>query len=231
MLTKVVLFIGLLFCIAQNIFQTFQLEHGLYYSDDATCNFYKQRLFKWDYQYNDLLAYDNDEIQPDENKLVLIQNLATENFEDSKGLIVDSVIKKEGKYALHLNPGKEFNGSLLINLNTSQALAGDYLKLTAWAYTDRIPGIYEMGKVITELKRGDESLKWNSVRIENKLKPDNNKYTIWWGQIGKWKMICFFVRLPDNYKGNETFKVYPWNTGGANYWIDDIKVELWRKYK
>jgi hypothetical protein len=227
----ILLYAVLFICIAQNIFQTFQIERGRYYSDDATWNFYKQRFFKWPYSYNDLLAYDNNEVQPGMNNIIPVQKIAAENFENKPELVLDSVIKKEGNYAAWQKPGTEYNGSLEIELGGTGALPGDYLKVNAWVYAETNPGIYEMGKLITELKRNDVTVKWNGLRVENKIMPDSNGYSIWAGLTRKWELIHFFVKLPKNYKGDYKLKVYTWNPGGANFRIDDITVELWRKYK
>ncbi len=225
--TTVLLFVFYAFCITHNVFQTWQIENGKYYSDDATRTFYLRRMYKWDFDYNDLVAFDNDEVQPKRKNLIFIKQLAIDNFEQPSEFVRDSVLKFEGNYSSAMVPGKDYNGGIEIGLGGIEVFKGDYLKISAQCYSLFNPNIYNMGRIVAELRRGDELLKWLTIRIQNKIKPAEG-YQLWYGEQLKWQEVSFFVKLPDDFKGTERIRAYPWNPAGADFRVDQLKIELWR---
>lgn len=231
-LGKLIMIPVLTFFAIINIFKVIQIEHSYYYSDDATWNFYKRRLFKWQYDYKDVVAFDSEEVQPDENRLILIQRFYNESFEDKPALIRDNQNKYSGNYSAVLKPGTDYNGTIEFNLQNTRALKGDYLKISAWCYLNSLPqDIFGSAKLVTEINREGNRKKWVGIRIENKIRKDSTVQTIWGGDAGVWRQIHYWVKLPNDYTGDEMIKVYPWNPGGADLRIDDIAIELWRKIK
>lgn len=228
---KIILTPLLLFFAFINIFKVVQIEHGLYYSDDATWNFYKRRLLKWGFDYKDVVAFDNNEVQPGESKLILVQRIAHEGFENQRQLVVDNGIKKEGNFSALLKPGTIYNGVTQLRLGDTKALKGDYIKIIVWCYAESIPDIFGSGRLVAEINDGAKNKKWVGIRIENKIRRDDKVNSIWGGEAGIWKPVHFFVKLPADYTGNEILKVYPWNPGNGNFRMDELDIELWRKIR
>ena len=214
-----------------NIFQTVQIEHGYYYSDVATWKFYKQRFLKWHYTYDDLLALDNAESQPDLNKIALRKRLFNEGFEIDTAVHRDSIIVKKGKYAALAEPGVEYNNLVNLTLADPDILSKDYIKITMSAWINNNPGIFDNGKLVAEIRRGGNKIRGNILRIENKLRTPEDNFSIWGGETKKWKSFSFFMQVPGDLKKTDNLFIYSWNPSNTTYRIDDISIELWRSIK
>jgi hypothetical protein len=68
-------------CLYLNVLRTLQMQTGNFISEDATWQFNKQMLFKLQTNYDDLLAFDLNEPQPDTVALRFIRKLGVQNFE------------------------------------------------------------------------------------------------------------------------------------------------------
>lgn len=99
------------------------------------------------------------------------------------------------------------------------------------AFINDNPSIFDNGKLVAEIKREGNKIRWNTLRIENKLKTPEDDFSIWGGETNKWKSFSFFKQIPGDIQKTDNFFIYSWNPSNTTYRIDDVTIELWRSIK
>ena len=83
-----------------------------------------------------------------------------------------------------------------------------------------------MPGLVIEWKRGDQTLKWQSVRITNKVGPVS---TIYGDTAGLWDTVAFASQIPAEVQPGAQLAVYVRNSLSTKPpYIDDLTVRILR---
>lgn len=213
-----------IFSVYINLLRILQVQTGNFIGDDATWQFNRQMLFKVNTDLNDLYAYDLNTPQPEIGDLSFIKRIGLQGFEQKTNNPKDSVNKTEGHYSAEFSADNEFNDALELGLS-EQNLSGKFLRVECQAYVTSRVYHFNMGRIVVTIERGDSTILWKSVRIHNKLIQTGSKPSLYAGKLNSWGKISFFVPITINTRPGDLLKVYGWNPGKVNFWIDDLKVD------
>lgn len=225
-LTAVVLFAML------NLFQTWQMREGVIWSERHNAAFYWETFGTMKSTINSLRAYDTKELQPDSTKLERIAVLFTESFEDTtrieKNRLSDAD-QRSGDYS-YFAPDQYY--TLLENYALKDVSPGDWLKLSIDAYMDQSNQIYNRdGAMNLIILFHDGAGKRRKERnIKPSTYPGNTSYSIWTAGIpNTWGTASFYTKVPNNAQADWTIKVLFTNPYGQLLYLDDFKLEQFKK--
>lgn len=205
------------------------MQTGNFISEDANYQFNRQMLFKLQVSADDILAFDLNEPQPDTSTIHFISLLGQQDFEGASASPKDSLIKHEGTRSAFFTEGTEFNDIVMVN-NHQRFAKGDYIRISFWARVRSTVNHYRMGRMVVQTERDGHPELWKSIRIHNKLlSPLDGMPSLFGGALNEWQKISFFTRLDKDVLPQDILKVYGWNPYGADFWIDDLRVDQFRK--
>lgn len=219
--------IFLIGCLYLNILRSYQMQTGNFISEDATWQFNKQMLFKLRTNYEDILAFDLNEPQPDTTKIRFVKPIGVQTFESATGSLKDSVCKMHGNKSAFFTKQHEFNDLVETAMDTG-FVKGDYIKVTTWAKVASYVDHYRMGRIVVQTERKGKILMWKSVRIHNKLPKNDYNFSLFSGAINEWKQFSFFVCIDNIPDKGDILKVFAWDPFGVDFWVDDLTVELFK---
>lgn len=225
---KIVSFLIIFFLLFVNLFQSWQFEKGLIWTEDANFAFYKAIFLKTKSNYNAHIAYDCAESQPDSAELKFIKPIQTLSFDDSTDVQFTTTTKSGSGYAFELYEGT--SPAIHVTAPASGAQPLDYFKISCWVYCKDLQyDHYKQAVLAAEFKHGGNQIRWRSVRLQTKI--DNTEHLILHiGKTHQWQYVSFFVRAPHRFKENyDELNVLVWNPSNVPIIIDDIKVEHWKK--
>jgi hypothetical protein len=203
------------------------MQTGNFISEDANYEFNKGMLFKLNTSIEDLYAFDLNEKPPDSTHLKFVSALGGLDFENSNFAVIDTLVTHSGRKSLRFTMSQEFGEALVFPL-PSGARRGDYIKVALWAYILKRVNHYKMGRIVVSLEKGDKSVLWKSIRIDNKLGARRESASLFGGTLKAWAPIQYFVRIDTDPAPGMQVKIYGWNPGHSDFWIDDISAELFR---
>lgn len=211
-----------------NIFQTHQLSLGVMWSETASKAYYISTFGKTSLNYQDLIHYDSNELQPDTNQYFKEKTLHFNSFEDSLDEHFQKKIIKKGNFAYKLKKEKTYSPDFVSTLGEISATSGQYFRISTWCYKEtKEPSWWSMSTLVGHFEQDGKINKYTYTRIGNKLQ--NRNLSLWGGLAGVWDEVILFIKIPDNSKPKDIFKAYIQNTNGHPVYIDNFKVELWGK--
>ncbi|MFN8295529.1 MAG: hypothetical protein U0T69_05005 [Chitinophagales bacterium] len=225
---KLISLLLLSFFLVINLFQTWQYERGLIWTEDSNWAYYKAIFLKTRSSYDAHIAYDCNETQPDTSSLQFMKRIGTLSFDDSLSMDYISSVRKSDNYAFELRKGT--TPVIHTTAVASGAQPLDYFRVSCWVYCNELQyNHYRQAVLAAEFKHNGSQIRWRSVRLQTKI--DNPKHLILHnGKTGQWQYVSFFVRAPHRFKtGKDELNVLAWNPENTPIIIDDIKVEWWKK--
>jgi len=219
--------IFILFCVWANLLNTYQSIHGMFITEWGNSGFYWNVINKWKYNYEDVVTFDNGEIQPDSNKLNVVRTLYENSFEEAQDSHYISKEKYTGNYSYKLERGLKTPIYNVAIKDLQDAEAGDYIKMEAWCKAEF--GNWDLLKMsFFELAfiQKEHNIHTRYMRIENKLRQDN--WLIYGGgDNSRWYKLVYYVKIPRYFRDADTFTACVWsNDGNTPIFIDDMKVQL-----
>lgn len=216
-----------LLCVALNIFQTWQFDRGLIWTELGSRQFFFSSLWKTKLSPNDLLYFDGAPAQPAGfSQLKLVKSLYFNDFEDSTSEYYTRVERHSGQFGFRVNQSKEFSPGLAVEPVGPDVTEGRWLKVSVWCMRRHNAGdIYKMSSLVTYIGQGGEMVSYAAIRLDNK--PGNTEGTLWTGKPNVWAEVSYFVQVPKNIKENALLKVYVWNPHPNDIFVDDLRVELY----
>ncbi len=205
-----------------NIFQTEQMSRQILISEQNNEAFWMESFGKTTLDYNALVAFDANEIQPKQS--IFVKNFCENGFENP--VLTDSNFVKQptanGQYAYRINPAAY---SPAFKTEVKNLQGGRYVRVSLKAYSlkNSIWDIYEKCMLVIDFRRGEKDIKWQGMRIENKI---GNTTKIYGGQTDVWGDIYFYVKIPTNALPDDVLSCYVWNQNRSALVIDDFHVEL-----
>ncbi len=224
---KYLIFPFIIICLYLNILRTWQMQTGNFISEDANYTFNKNMAFRLTTTSEDLYAFDLNENQPESGHLKNLSKSGILDFENSNLLYIDSVFSHQGKKSERFTDELEFGEALNIPIPAG-VKKGDYVKISFWAYVIQRVNHYQMGKMVVSFEKDGQSLLWKSIRIDNKLGATENSASLFGGATRVWKPVQYFVRMNIDNSSGVLLKIYGWNPGHSQFWIDDISAEFFR---
>jgi hypothetical protein len=228
---KWMLILVLLFFTWLNIFQVWQFENGILWSQFENRTHFWSVFGKTYHTKNDLIEFESNARQP-EFPLKKIRLLAMNDLEDSVGVHNLSDLRHSGNVAVRL--GNEEFGALTTTKpgQMQDVRPGDYIRTSVWAYTKSAEKTWVTSKLaVLVLNIQDErgkTIRNRQMKISSKVGNDNgNLYAS--GDPDRWGEAAFFVKVPSSFPPNGFIKVYVWNPDREKITIDDLSVELYRK--
>jgi hypothetical protein len=228
---KWVLIPVLLFFAWLNIFQVWQFENGILWSQFENRAHFWSVFGKTYHTKNDLIEFESNARQP-EFPLKKIRLLAMNDLEDTVGVRNLSDLKHSGNFAVHLG-NVEFGGTVATQPGQMQDVRpGDWIRTSVWAYTKSAEKTWIPSKlavlVLTMQDESGKTLRYRKIRVASKVGNDKgNLYSS--GDPDRWGEAAYFVRVPANFPANGSIKAYVWNPDREKITIDDLSVELYRK--
>ncbi|NJC27466.1 hypothetical protein [Neolewinella antarctica] len=216
---------------ALNIFQTWQSREGYIWTERHNRAFYVASFGKLSNSINALRAYHTNSLQPDEGKLVLIDTLASDDFEDVAryGPTVSKDHSLSGQFAYH-DP-QEFQ-NLSEHLPLPASAAGEYLKVGVQGYLAEgtpYPNRDALLTLVAEIYDENGSKQFTR-RIPISAFIGNEDGNIWsLGKQGVWGEAAFYVHLPGSLREGWYAKTFLHNWPQQDVWVDDYRAILYRK--
>ncbi len=214
-----------------NIFQTEQMSRQILISEQNNNAFWLESFGKTTLNYNALVAFDANELQPKQS--ILIKKLFENSFEspssptprDASTVSDTNYVKQpcaNGQYAYRVN-ADAYSPAFKTDVKNLQG--GRYIKvsLKAYSFKNSIWDIYQKSMLVVEFRRGEKELKWRGIRIENKI---GNATKIYCGETNVWGDISSYVTIPPDVLPEDILSCYVWNQNISALVIDNFKVEL-----
>ena len=186
---KTVSFLLMAFLLFVNLFQTWQFEKGLIWTEDSNWAFYKAIFLKTKSNYDAHIAYDCGETQPDTTKLKRVNVLQIQEFKDSLSSDYITFASKSAPYAFELHEGT--TPTLQFRADTSGIQARDYIKISCMVYCNELQyDHYKQAVLAATFLHGGNQIRWRCVRLQTKI--DNKDHLIL--HIGKERHgnMCIF---------------------------------------
>jgi hypothetical protein len=242
--SKVVWTSATIFFIWLNLFQTWQAGQGIMWSEKGSWAYYKAIFAKTQPSLNAVIAFDSGESQPNmirhgwekwlhrsgHDTLKMVKILAVNAMEDSTETLFTRQMRHSGQFGFRCDG--EFSPGCQIEGDTAGVRSGDWLRVSVYAYVHSNEIMYNRDKLATLVvhifdKEGN-LVKYRSTSVTSKV--GNEKGSIWHTAAPDiWGEASFFVRVPKNFKPAEhRIKTYVWNPNRQRFFVDDMKVELWR---
>lgn len=225
-------FILVLLCSILNLFQTWQMRQGVIWSERHNAAFYWATFGTMKSTLNSLRAYDTKELQPTSNKLEKVALLYEENFEDTTRIDPSRLaanFKNSGDYSFFSSERDTF---ILNTFPMEDISPGDWLKLSIEAFMHESNQIYHRdGALNLVIYFKDDKGK---IRKERNIKPTthlgNDSYSIWTaGTPNLWGEASFYTKVPRKARPNWTIQVLFTNPRGQLLYLDDFKLQHFRK--
>jgi hypothetical protein len=217
-----------LYFIGLNIFQTYQLSQGLIWTEDGKKAHYWAAFGKLANDRNTLIAYYSGESQP-KDSLTFAKLLLHNDMEDSTNADYTRECKHSGNFGVFL--GGEFAGTVGTQPPVEGVLPGDWLRASVWGFVRRNDHNFpreHLSSLIVEMRNGkEETVKYCGLKIASFI--GNHDWSIWnIGEPEKWGEAYFFVKIPPDFKPDWSIRAYVWNPAKHRYFVDDLKIEVWR---
>ena len=208
-----------------NVFQTWQIKQGIFWSERGNWAFYKEIFGQTKGSARALSAFESGEAQPPASlkrsrpiSSILVENAAAEKIETAGGR---PAIKCTG----------EFNQTITIRNDTARIIAGDWLQVSAEGYVPEgqpAQSVDDVAKLVVDFSNAQgQLLQYRAINIATHL--SNPRYILWKTRgMGEWGDASFFVKAPAGFDAGSIIKVYVWNPKGQEIFVGDIRVDIWR---
>ncbi len=208
-----------------NLFQTYKFDLGVLWSEDANKAYYFSTFFKTKIEMKDLVTYDSGIAQPNPNELKKIKPLGQLTFEDSLDVHVLPTPPHDG-FAFRLNAGVQYTPAIHLPVKEYGITGGQWLRASVKCMKKyQQNALYKNSMIVVHMERDGINYYWKDVRLDNK--PGNTKPHLWGGQPDIWDEVVFWYKVPNRVKATDYVKVYCWNFGSPEIFVDDLTLELW----
>ncbi len=216
----------LLFFGALNIFNTFQFSWGMMWSEASNFAYYRSVFGKTHLDRDNLVAYDSEFIPPDTSQYYLKELIFLEHFEDTKKAEHTSKYGKTDDLVYEMNnKEQEF---FRIKLKDIDAQRGDWIRISSQCLVEQHnSNIYQSNILISAFEMNGKTYRWRYSRIDNKL--DNPHNSLWGGKAKVWDEVYMWNLVSKMFDEETIFKSLVKRTSSKPIYLDDYKVELWRK--
>ncbi len=218
-----------LFFFSVNISLSMLQQDGMILTEDGNFQFTKQMLYRSNLRYKDLVAKDLGAAQPDTGKLTKVYTLLHEHYDDSTSnhYVADPTHASKYVYFMgrdeeYLQPEPVIYDSKKYNGATWFKVSGRYMYINPSTTRYRKHG----------LMIGIESRDYYGVEIENKIgnwrDTTAKEISLEHYEPGKWGYVYFFLKIPRNIKDGDAIKIFTWNNGKGEIYVDDVRLDAYK---
>lgn len=225
MRTKVMIATICSFFVAVNMSYSIQQAKGVLLSEQSNLQFNIQMLFRTKLRYDDLVTYDIGHFQPDTNKITKLGVWHCNNFDDSLNPKYLKSPAPGGTYFYAM--GNEELSELISDTFSDKVFKdANWIKCTG-KFMYPFPPDYFKHLLVLDI----DHKSWSGCKIENKIAIQNypdKPVTLDINCINTWGVVSYFVPVPPGLKNGHRIKLYLWNTGKREIYMDDICIELYK---
>lgn len=210
-----------------NIFQTWQMNEGIIWTERHNRGFYIQSFGATEPSLKLLRAYDSRHVQPDSSALQLKDTLITASFASETWAGSDLVKDTFGRTSvLNLSPDS-------VELIEHLVLPPDihYLGISLMGYTPGSNRIWNRDlatDLMVKIMRPDgKRLLWSSIKPASHIGNPNS--SIWSaGEADQWGAAGFFIKVPKSLPEGSYLKIYTTNRARQVFYIDELVVKAYQ---
>lgn len=206
-----------------NFVQTKQLRMEIIDKSRMTRRAFLAVLGKWDAKKPEMYmsvartGYGIDTLKQIElyNEKQLIFN----TFEDTNSEYaqkLDSAIFYSGKHSLKTDSTYSFSPGIKETVSNHVYTDHFWIRASVYFYSDDPESVKNANLVVT-VQKNDNPFKYRGINFQKQNIPF---------QPGKWQRIIFDYISPENMPEDAELKVYFWNSGTSDIWIDDLNVSM-----
>lgn len=116
--------------------------------------------------------------------------------------------------------GKGYVGTLA----AAKLKAGDYINVSFYALKKHKVRRYDQAaNMVISLNRNGQQILWEGLKVEPRLCEGGKQVSDKWIQLEMWQQV------PLDAKPTDELKIYPWNAHQEPIYIDDLRIEAWKK--
>lgn len=214
-----------LISIAINMSYSIQQYKGVLLSEQSNMKFNLQMLFRTELNYNDLIVNDIAQFQPDTSKIKKIYSWHCQTFEDSLNpkYVKDNVHGSKFYYSM----GNDELAEVMSDTFSEQIFRDIKWIKCSGKFMYPFPPDYFKHLLVLDI----DHKSWSGCKIENKIaiqQYGEKPATLDINKINTWGTVYYFVRVPPGLKNGHRIKLYLWNTGRRELYMDDLCVELYK---
>jgi hypothetical protein len=211
---------------ALNIFQTWQNDEGIIWSEMENNHHFWAAFGQYERSKLLLATWDSDERQYADS-LPLVQVLAERDMEDSTSARHSSRFVYRGQYSLDVSQA-DTASLVIVPDSVAHLRAGDLIRASVWGYfpqaghtLDRL----DVANLIVSFHAHDgRELKRRRLRIAPQI--GNPAASMWSrGDGDQWGQAAYYVRVPDDWPTDGFLNVHIQNERHERIWVDDLRVE------
>ncbi len=220
---------ALVFCAALNLFQTWQTERLILWSERANAAYYAAVFGQATTTRAAYLALESSQRQPDETQIRKAKTLFFNEISDSTEEYHRQRFSHSPPYSYRCTNEFCFTGS--VQTDTAGIRPGDWLRTSVRAFVrpdERERRLDYLARLAVEINGPDGTrCGYGSISVSSKI--GNPQHLFWHGGgVGEWGEAAFFVQVPANYQPGGNVKAYVWNGRGQKLYLDDLLLEVWR---
>jgi len=225
-----------LFFMSLNISYSLQEARGILISEESNSMYNFHMLYKMNADYKDLVLYDVQQVQPEDNAIEKVKSLACENYEDSESTRYVPDLTGRSKYVYHMQDDEEYHPKTIIVKYNKELFRGtDWLKCSGTFLCTR-PYLYFKHILTLDIRRGEKTISWSGCKIDNKIGladsgANSNEYSLSHLFLNKWGNVYFFVKVPQGLVDGDQIRLDVWNIGKQEMFFDNICLELYKNKK
>lgn len=142
------------------------------------------------------------------------------NTWDKDTSILDTSIRKYGKYSAKLDSKDEYGPSCNLIISQMADTHFSRISVSLWAYAT---GIFKDAQIVATLnfRDDDNQIYENYMWISSKF-----EYFI---EKNKWGQVFFSFSIPELHSRNDELKIYVWNPDKNPLYIDNIEIKAFEK--
>lgn len=224
---------AVLFLTALSFSYTIQQAKGNMITESTNKVFNLNTLFRYRLDYNDLVCFDTEIIQPAATDLKFISTLDSEDFEQfSSGNIVFDTLRNSQVYFLH--NGQEYPERVLKSKFDPVRFKGaKWVRCSGLFYAPYRCETFDNHFIVLQIKSDTGNILWKSCVINNKIgfanmpaPPQGFSLTDIRKKI--WGEVYFYVPLPEMLKEGDDIDMIIWGIGKQDLKMDDLKLQLYQ---
>jgi hypothetical protein len=223
----IALFIGL------NIFQLYQHEKGILWTEYGNLGYYLQSLGQTSFTKKMSVALDMNEFQSSE--YTLVESLYSEGFEQKEYLSRSDSIYRSGNYGYHIQKNSK-NDFYPVEISYTDIFKDQHKDITHLFLSmdvyveEQITSFYDFESIILEYVRENGDIyKRRYLRLNNKPGAEG-EISIWWGSPRKWDSVEAGFRISSRFRSGHKFRFYfNKQVEKSSVFIDNLQLYSARK--
>ncbi len=219
-----------------NIFKIYQEHEGLIWTQFSNRAFYWAMLTATKPSHAALTAWVSNETQPE--NVSKIDDILSLDFEDSTKTFVTPEQKFSGQFGFQSKEKETQLAEIPLPIQSGSTIskkdiqANDFIGLRVQGFfheKDRVTTFYEQTMLkLVFFSKDRQVIKDRYFRMQPFI--GNPDYNIWSsGEAERWGEIFVFIKVPPKMGKEGSMQISVYNTTQRPFFMDDLKVELWRK--